>query len=308
MSGMRGYGFSRYGGPDVEGFLDLPEPRAAVGSVLIRMLAGGVNPGDIKVRAGERHGKFAVSFPMAMGREAAGEVLDDPSGTFAAGEVVFGSCVAGTGAFAELALLDVAQAARVTTGVDPVQAACIPVGIGTAWDALVELGVGPGTTVLVLGAGGGVGIHAVQLARRLGATALGLARGDKLDLVAEHGGVPLDSNQDWKAEASRLAASGATAVIDAVGGELLVGAAGLVVDTGRIRSAADPELAARLGGAAVTRRRTTAVYAELAALVVEGSLRPVIERVHRFDDAASATASVAAGHGAGKIALLGPTR
>lgn len=304
---MRIHGFTEYGGADVEGLLEVPEPEASDGTVLVRILAAGVNPGDIKVRSGERQGAFPVTFPMAMGREAAGEVVSDPSGTYTVGDPVFGSCAAGVGAFADLTLLDLAKTARIPDGVDPVAAACIPVGIGTAWDALVELGIGSGDTVLVLGAGGGVGIHAVQLARHLGAIALGVARGAKLDLVAEHGGVPVDANQDWRTAVRQQVGGGVTAVIDSVGGDLLREAASLVAP-GAVRSAADPATAREVGGAAVTRRRTTEVYTELAALVAAGTLTPVIGQVHRFADAASATAEVASGHTAGKVALLAPTR
>ena len=107
---MRIYGFTEYGGPEVERFLDVPDLVVTPGAVLVRLRAAGLNPADIKVRSGQRQGKVEVRFPMAMGREAAGTVVEDPSGRFREGELVFGSCASGFGALGDLVLLELAAA------------------------------------------------------------------------------------------------------------------------------------------------------------------------------------------------------
>lgn len=300
---MRIYGFDRYGEADVEGWFDVPALAPRPGAVLVEVRAVGLNPADIKVRSGQRKGAVPVTFPMAMGREAAGTVVADPSGAFAPGTPVFGSCAAGVGALAEHTLLEVAGTAVVPEGVTAEQAACIPVALGTAWDALEELRVGEGDTVLVLGAGGGVGLHAVQLARHLGARVLGVASAQKAPHVQEAGATHVPSGDGWVERVRGLHPTPVDAVLDTVGGQVLHETAPLLRDPGRLRSVASPATAQELGGSGVTRRRTGDVYAEIAQLVARGDLRPVISATYPFDRAPEATSAVAGGHTLGKVVV-----
>lgn len=300
---MQIYGFERYGAADVEAYLEVPSPGPREGAVLVDVRAAGLNPADIKVRSGQRQGTVPVTFPMAMGREAAGTVVNDPSGTFAPGTPVFGSCAAGVGALGEQTVLELVQTAVVPDGVSVEQAACIPVALGTAWDALHELRVGAGDTVLVLGAGGGVGIHAVQLARHLGAQVVGVASAQKGPHVKEAGAVHVPSGEGWVERVRRAAPGPVDAVLDTVGGQVLTEAGALLGDPGRLRSVAAPATAQELGGSGVTRRRAGAVYAEIAQLVGQGALRPVISATYPFERAGEATAAVAGGHALGKVVV-----
>lgn len=300
---MRIYGFDRYGDDSVEGYFDVPAPEPAPGTVLVDLRAAGLNPADIKVRSGQRQGAVPVAFPMAMGREAAGTVLEDPSSTFAPGTLVFGSTAAGYGSLGKQVLLDLAQTAEVPDGVSATQAACIPVAVGTAWDALQELEVGTGDTVLVTGAGGGVGIHTVQLARHLGAEVIGVSSAPKAGYVEAAGARHVRSGDGWVERVQAPNGAHVTAVVDTVGGDTLEQASSLLAAPARLRSVADPGLATTLGGSGVTRRRTTAVYAELADMVARGLLRPVISATYPFDRAGEAAAAVATGHTLGKVVV-----
>ena len=303
---MRMYGFRRYGDQSVQEFMDAAVSPAAEGTVLIRTQAVSINPADIKVRNGQRQGKVEVTFPMAMGREASG-VVENQSGALAPGTAVFGSCAAGSGALAEYVLLDASQTARVPEGVSAEQAACLPVAACTAWDALHELQVEPGELVLVLGAGGGVGVHAVQLSTLLGARVVGVASEGKRSLVEELGATHVASGPGWTARVAEVVAAGeqrrnaVDAVIDSVGGAPLVEASRLLADAVRLRSAADPALAAEVGGSGIIRRRSAAVYAEVAELVRDGHLEPVIGQVLPFTEAGRAVEIVETGHAAGKV-------
>lgn len=300
---MRAFGFTEYGGPEVTRLMQVEDPVPAAGQVLIRLHASGVNPADIKVRSGLRQGRIPVRFPMAMGREAAGEVLDVGPGVsgFAPGDEVFGSTAGGTGSMSELVLLEAAATAHRPAGVGVEQAASIPVSVATAFDALDELGLAEGSTLLVLGAGGGVGTAACGLARLRGLRVLGVASESKRPSVEEFGAMHVPKGEDWAARVRKSAPDGVDGVIDSVGGEVLREASGLLrrpVTPGPdesvlpLRSAADHDLAREVGGSPVARRRTTAVYARVAELVAAEHFTPVVSAAYPLAEAGKAVAAV----------------
>lgn len=300
---MRMFGFSRYGGPEVMEHFDQPRPRPGAEDVLIELRAASINPADIKVRNGERQEQFPVNFPMALGREAAGIVREAPMGSrFHSGQLVFGGTSSGTGALQQFALLDISQTAAIPRGVSAAEAASIPVAFGTAWDALHELDLPEGSTVLVLGGGGGVGTATVQLAQELGLKVVGVGSSAKKDYIEGLGAkfVPYDV-EDFP-EQLRSAAPECAGIVDAAGRDTLRHAAELV-PSGKIRSAADPALAKELGGSGITRRRETAVYEELARLMAEGKIDAKLTRTYSLDDAAKAVADVECGHATGKTVV-----
>lgn len=301
---MRIFGFERYGGPEVQRFFEVPTPERRDGTVLVAMRAAGVNPADIKVRNGQRQGSVPVDFPMAMGREACGIVIsaDDVSGLLP-GRLVFGSCAGGSGALADLVLLDAKQTVAVPAHVTAAQAACIPVAIGTAWDALDELDLHASDTLLVVGAGGGVGCHAVQLGRLRDLRVIGVASPGKRQLVLDLGAVHVASGPGWTERVRAVAPEGVHGLIDTVGGETLRQSSAVLRPAGAVRSTASPPLAAELGGSGVTRRRTAETYAEVAALVAAGALAPVVGASYDFEDCADAVALVETGHATGRTVV-----
>ncbi|WP_333618175.1 zinc-binding dehydrogenase [Dietzia sp.] len=329
---MRIFGFERYGGPEVAGFLDVPEPELRPGTVLVETVSVGLNPVDINVRSGARQSGFPVEFPMAMGREAAGIVLASrrspeseefarrrlPSGApvppaIGEGTLVFGSCAAGVGALGERTLLEESSVATVMSGLAPDRAACIPVAVGTAYDAIGELAPHPGEVVLVLGAGGGVGIHAGQFAAIAGARVIGVASPEKREFVEHRGIEHVSSGPGWLGHVRDALGDGGrgggriAAVVDCVGGETLRGAADLLKrdedGARRIRSLADKETAVELGGSGVRRRRESGVFAAIAALARQRDIKISLSRVVDFADTAAAYETVAGGHAAGKVVV-----
>lgn len=300
---MRAYGFARVGGPDGEAFLDVPEPEPGPGELLVRVRAAGVNPGDRKVR----EGAYGIEPPAVLGREVAGTVVRPGPGTggFAEGDEVFGGCPGMLGGFAPLAVVTAGFTAHRPATVAPEAAAVLPVAAGTAWDALTGLDLPEGATLLVNGAGGGVGIATVQLARARGLRVLGVASEGKHDLLARFGAEPVASG-DGVADRVRAVAPGVDAVFDMVGGDALRAVAGLAADPARVRSVADKALAAQLGGGEVERDRSTAVLTALAAAVAEGTLDPHVTEVFGFDRAPEAMAAVEGGHAEGKVVLRLP--
>lgn len=319
---MRAFGFTEYGGPEVTRLLQMEDPAPAAGQILIRLQASGVNPADIKVRSGLRRDRIPVQFPMAMGREAAGEVLRVGPGVtgFAPGDQVFGSTVTGTGSMSELVLLEAAATAHRPAEVSVEQAASIPVSVATAFDALDELDLAAGSTLLVLGAGGGVGTAACGLARLRGVRVLGVASESKRPAVEELGAVHVLKGTGWVDRLRELAPDGVDGVIDAVGGPVLQDGVGLLraragagaenesrtgAEVLPVRSTADFGLVAELGGKPVDRRRTTAVFARVAELIAKGLFVPVVSAAWPLAEAGEAVAAVEQHSPVGNVVVHG---
>ncbi|MBN9734949.1 MULTISPECIES: NADP-dependent oxidoreductase [unclassified Pseudonocardia] len=298
---MRGYGFLRPGGPEQQAFLDAPEPEAGPDELLVRVRAAGVNPGDWRVR----EGSYGVEGPAVLGREVAGTVVATGDGVagFVPGDEVFGGCPGMLGGWAPLARVTASFAAHRPDAVTPEQAAVLPVAAGTAWDTLENLGLPPGATLLVNGAGGGVGLPLVQLARLRGLHVVGTASPAKHDLLARLGTTPVTYGEGVADRIRAAAPGGVDGALDLVGGDALRAVAGLV-PRGRLYSVADKPLVAELGGSDVPRDRSTAVLAGLARFVAAGELDPLVREVRPLDEAGAALAAVEGGHVTGKIVLV----
>ncbi|GGN09955.1 NADP-dependent oxidoreductase [Streptomyces fuscichromogenes] len=301
----KAYVYTRHGGPETEAFADLDRPVPGPGEVLVAVRAAGVNPVDWKLRGGfRRPGEGDARFPVVLGSEAAGVVEETGAGVtgFAAGDEVFGNTP--TGAFAEYALLTASVTAHKPAALSFTDAATLPVAAATAYDGVRQLDLPEGATLLVTGAGGGVGVAALQIARAWGLRVVGVAGEAKKDLVEALGAVHVPSGPGLADRVRAVAPEGVDGVYDLVGGEVLAEAAGLLADrTKLITAGAPPETVAALGGARVARARTAAVLDEVAELVVAGELDPHVSRTFPLDKADEALRAVEDGHALGKIVI-----
>ncbi|MER5339291.1 NADP-dependent oxidoreductase [Streptomyces mirabilis] len=300
----KAYVFTRYGGPETEALVEQDRPSPGPGQVLVAVRAAGVNPVDWKQRTGyARPGAGARELPAVLGNEVAGVVEElgpDVTG-FTVGDEVFGSPVAG--GYAEYALLPTAVTALKPAALSFTDAAALPVAAATAYDGIHQLGLPSGATVLITGAGGGVGVAATQIARALGFTVVGVASEGKKDFVEELGAVHVPSGPDLAERVRAAAPDGVDAVFDLVGGEVLEAAATLLDDRTKLITGADRETVARLGGGPVERARTAAVLDEVARQVVDGRLSPFVTGSFPLDRAAEALRTVEDGHVRGKIVI-----
>jgi NADPH:quinone reductase-like Zn-dependent oxidoreductase len=298
---VRAYGIVAIGGPEHQQFLEVPEPEPGPDELLVRVHAAGVNPGDWRLR----EGAYGVVPPVVLGREVAGEVVALGPGTtgFAVGDEVFGGCPGMVGGWAEQAVVTASFAAHRPPGVSPEDAASLPVAAGTAFDALTNLGLAAGETLLVNGAGGGVGVALVQLASGRGVRVIGTASPAKHDLLTRFGANPVAYGDGVLERVREAAPAGVDAVFDLVGGDPLRTVATVLADPRRLISVADRELGVTLGGRELVRDRSTAVLTELARLVAEGDLDPHVTDVRPLDDAGAALAVVESGHATGKVVL-----
>ena len=300
------YGFTDYGGPDVQTFFDAPVLEPGPGELLVEVHAAGVNPVDWKVRAGMQRGFLPLRLPAVLGREVAGVVVGtgpDVDG-FSAGDRVFGSTVGGSGGYAELALLPADRAARMPDGLAYTDAAALPIAAGAAHDGLAHLGLTPGQTLLILGIGGGVGAVAAQLAVLRGITVVGTASASKRAFVESLGAMAVAYDQDAVERRLReLLPAGADGVLDLVGGEALHSVAAAVAERTRVLTVADERVASRFSARPLMRVGDTATLTTLAELVVRGRIDPYVQGVFPFAEAGEALALVESGHVSGKVVL-----
>ncbi|ANH90231.1 NADP-dependent oxidoreductase [Streptomyces sp. NPDC057197] len=302
----KAYVFTRYGGPETEALVDIDRPRPGPGQILVAVRAAGVNPVDWKLRDGfRRPGDTGEPvFPIVFGSEASGVVEEVGEGVtgFVPGDEVFGNAAAG--GYAQYTLLSAAVTAHKPAGLSFTDAATLPVAAATAYDGLRQLALPAGATVLVTGAGGGVGSAALQIARAFGLRAVGVASEGKKDFVESLGAVHVASGPGWAGRARTAVPDGADAVYDLIGGEVLKDAAGLLADRRRLITAgAPPQEVEALGGEWVRRARTAAVLDELAGLVVRGTLDPHVTLTFPLERAEEALRAVEDGHARGKVVI-----
>lgn len=227
----------RHGPPAVLVERRVPLRDPTPGEVQLRVRATGVNFADLLMRAG-LYGTVPPR-PYSPGFEVAGEVAR--VGTDVAGWREGDRAVAllRHGGYAHDVVLPAAQLFRYPERLAPVTAAAIPVDFLTAWVALFEAArVRPGETALVLGAGGGVGTAAVQLARRHGLRVLGTAgTARKRTFVVEQLGAEVcaDARGAWEREIEALVgARGIDVALDSVGGRATAACRRLLAPLGRL--------------------------------------------------------------------------
>ncbi|WP_367325226.1 NADP-dependent oxidoreductase [Streptomyces sp. HUAS ZL42] len=302
----KAYVFTRYGGPETEALADVERPRPGRGQLLVAVRAAGVNPVDWKQRTGyHRPGETGErALPAVLGNEVAGVVEDVGDGVegFAVGDEVFGNTAAG--GYTELALLPAGVTAHKPAALSFSDAATLPVAAATAYDGIRRLDLPTGATLLVTGAGGGVGVAVVQIARALGLRVVGVASEGKKDFVESLGAAHVPSGAGWAERVRPAAPDGIDGVYDLVGGDVLTEAADLLTDrTKLITAAAPPQEAEKLGGARVARARTAAVLEAVADLVLKGRLDPQVTRTFPLDRAGEAPRTVEDGHPRGKVVI-----
>jgi NADPH:quinone reductase-like Zn-dependent oxidoreductase len=324
MEQMDAWTQTRYGDADAVRLtrVDVPQPKP--GEVLLRIRATGLNAADRHLMTGEPlllRPAFGWSRPRqpVRGIDVAGTVLalgpdvDDVSvGDEVVGELAFG------GGLAEYAVVSAARLVPRPAAVDPVIAAALPIAGGTAWQALDRAHVEAGDQVLVLGASGGVGTFAVQLAALRGAEVHAVCSERNRVLVGSIGArttydraaTPLDELPAGAFDAvidiagdsplrtvQRLVRDGGSAVLIAGEGGHLVG------PIPRIGRASLLSVRTRRPLHPLSAKARPDILRELLALVSDGSLTPVVERTWPLAEADAALVHLAAGHTVGKVVV-----
>ena len=296
------YVFTRYGGPEGEELRERTVPEPGPGELLVEVRAAGVNPADAKLREGLFGTK--ASLPRGMGFEVSGVVAALGPGVegYAVGQAVLGPVAPGTGGFADHAVLRASDAVAKPDGVPFAAAATLPVAGTTAWDLLHQVPLEEGQTVLVLGAGGGVGHLATEIATAERLRVIGIASPAKRGLVESAGAAWVTSGRGAVADARGLAPGGVDLVVDLVGGPALREVAPLAVSPDRVVSAADPDTATELGGSG--RANDPDALRKVTGLVGAGLVTPTVAEEYPLDRAREALAAVESRHAKGKVVIV----
>lgn len=322
---MRALLCTAWGGPGSLALGDLPPPEAGPGEVLVGVRACGLNFADTLMIQGKYQER--PDFPFSPGLEAAGEVLAVGSGVedLAPGDGVIAFC--GHGGLAERVAVPAANAIHIPDGMDFVTAAGFAVVYGTAHVALERRArLAPGEVLLVHGAAGGVGLAAVEVGRKMGATVIATASSEeKLAIAKEHGAHHVINyrEREFREEVKSLTdGRGADVVFDPVGGEVFDQSVRCTNWEGRIlvigfASGAISQLPVNLTlvknisvigvywGA--YRKRDPAVLQEswrqLLAWLGEGALSPRISATYPLEEAPAAMESLVERRATGKVVV-----
>ena len=266
--------FDEYGEVDVLKVVDVPKPAPGPGQVLVQVKAAGINPGEAKIRVGLLHARWPATFPSGQGSDLAGVVAETGPGVtgFAAGDEVIG-WTDNRASQAEYVVVEEQNLTAKPAGVPWEVAGALFVAGATAYAAVRAVALTEGDTVVVSGAAGGVGSLAVQLARRAGATVIGLASQANHEWLAGHGVIPV-AYGDGVADRIRQAAGKVDAFIDTFGADYVQLALELGVEPSRIDTIARFDAVAEYGvkAEASAAGASASVLAELAGLIADGQL------------------------------------
>ena len=300
------------GGPEVLRLRDWPAPVPGPGEIRVRIAAAGVNFMDTGIR---RVGRPGLGVPFIPGVEAAGTVSELGPGVtgLAVGDRVMAMTHFrdGAGGYAELAVVDAGLVAPIGPAVSFAAAAATPLAAGTAHDLLARLALPAGSTVLVLGGSGGVGSFVLQLAKAAGITTIGVGRQAGHEQMLSLGAsFCVDyTREDVARRAVMLAGGRVDAIADLVGGTLAQAALAALRPGGQIAAIAlpvldlDPILDDNITFHGVLIRDNGDRTRRLAALLADGTVRPVVRRVLPLGAAADAHRIIESGHAGGKIVL-----
>ncbi|HEX6358651.1 NADP-dependent oxidoreductase [Actinophytocola sp.] len=298
---------------------DLPVPEPGPGQVLVRLYAAGLNPFDWKVADGALADAVPHAFPLVMGSDGAGVVEKTGPGVtrFHAGDRVYGQFMRleqGLGSYAEYTLAEENGAIAAIPGSLPFTvAAALPTASVTAYQAVEAAKLSSGQTLLINGAGGGVGQSAIQFAAQTGAVVLATATANQVDHLRELGAHTVIDFTAAPTHEQVAAAhpGGVDAVLDLItpaGGDPttlagLVRPGGILINT---NYALDPATLAARGivGINFGNSPTPEVLAAIAELADTGKLRVHIDAEVPLHEAPTTLTHARTGHARGKTVIV----
>ena len=300
---MQAIRIHKFGGPEVLQDESLPVPEPGRGEILVRVEAASVNPVDAKTREGKFPKVPDDALPLILGRDLCGVVERAGDGVqeVKRGEAVFALLDYDRGAYAQNVVVKRGEWAKAPDNLSAVEAAAVPLAALTAWQGMIDYG----HLVLIHGGAGGVGHFAIQIAKAKGAWVATTCAGEDIDFVR---GLGADTAINYKKEKFEELLSDIDLVYDLIAGETQERSYQVLKQGGALISTLEePDKAKALYKNLTIARYTTHPDAEelgeIAALIEQGKIRPVIHAVYPLADAAKAEEALAHTHVRGKIVL-----
>ncbi len=313
---MKAVIYRRFGAPDVlEWVDDWPRPELSSQSVLIRTVAGSINPKDALLRRGKFSQTLARDpLPRVSGMDAAGEIIavgSDVSG-FTVGEPLFGMTNKFSGgAHAEIVKFHQSEICQSPRNISMQEAASVPLAAQTALQALQDcVRIKKNHKILINGASGGVGHFAVQIAKALGAEVHAVCGPNHIDFTESLGA---DKTYDYTDQPATKIDDSYHCVFD-VFGKLTrsafarqLGRRGVYVSTVPKPATLWAEVLARVGLSKVNRlvmvRSRSEDLQKIKQWIESGLVKPHVEKIYPADHAATAHRHIEAKHTAGKVCI-----
>lgn len=306
---MKAVQIHHYGGPEALVYEDVPMPAINDDDVLIKVEAASINPIDWKVRSGLRKDPNR-HLPLILGWDVSGviERLGKNVTDFQPGDQVYSRPdVTRNGAYAEYIAVRASEIALKPQSLEYSKAAAVPLAGITAWQGLFTHGkLQKGQKVLIQGASGGVGTLAVQLAKWAGAYVIGTASAKNVEFLRQLGA---DEVIDYEKEHFENKLHNIDLVFDTIGGDTQIKSLnvlkpeGILVSTVGIK---DEEMVKARGitGIAYMAQSSAEQLHQLAQLIDQGRLMPIISKTFPLREAAEAQIESEEGHTRGKIVLI----
>ena len=312
---------------------NLPSPKPGPSDILVRVHAASVNPVDFKLRDGKLRLLRRYRFPLILGHDCAGEVVQvgEDVTQFKVGDRIFSRPRNGRiGTFAEFIAIDQSEAALMPLNLNYHEAASLPLVALTSWQALVDVAqLKPRQQLLIPAGSGGVGTFAIQLAKHIGAEVWTTTSGKNLEFVKSLGA---DHAINYQDEDFEKRVNNLDVVFDTLGGDSLDRSFAITRPNGWVVSiAGSPDyrnaeemrldmlrsLLLRVVGLRVNSRARRAgvnyrfifmkplgeELAQIAALISEGVIKPVVDRIFPISECQSAIEYSASGRARGKIVI-----
>ncbi|MGY9050387.1 zinc-binding dehydrogenase [Puniceibacterium antarcticum] len=288
---------------------DIDPPALHDGSVLIAVHAASVNPIDYILQSGAMKDDMPLTFPHVMGYDVSGKITQvggDVTG-FEVGDAVFARAnQEDAGAIAQTARLKADDMALKPANISHEDAASVPLAGLTAWQALIsKAGLKAGDKVLIHAGSGGVGTLAIQIAKHFSAHVATTCSPRNADLVRELGA---DVVVDYHSQAFDEELSDYDIVFDMLGGDTLKRSFKVLKKGGTLVSikGQDTDNLAEKHGVRFEwffMEPDGAMLADLAQLMEDGIVRPVVDRVYPMSETTEAYAALKDGHAVGKIVV-----
>jgi len=316
MGSMRAIAINATGGPEVLHLADVEMPVRVNSEFLIKVVAAGVNPIDFKTRSGRGAAGAISSFPVILGYDFSGTVVESPyeAHPIKPGDDVYGMTMVPRygGTYAEYITVPSTSVAKKPRALSHVEAAAVPVAALTAWGAVVDVAKAhEGQRMLIHAGSGGVGHFAIQFAAFFGARVITTGSTRNSSWLRELGASEVI---DYSTTRFEDVVSGVDVVIDLIGNVIdntgtrslsVLKPGGLLVNvpTGSWPTLLEDAAAAGIRATGYRVPADGSTLAVISRLLESGDVRVYVDQVFELEQAAAAHEALETGHTRGKVVL-----